>query len=496
MPAATPTEPDGVRNVAGEVAASLADREGMFLVEVEDGVSSASLLDAIARRLPSGFRWSRVRGPQRALLVWTTLLETAAAGTREGRMSLGNCLRERAQGGVWTVLAVDEADRVSAEVLEMLDEVAGLEPMLQVVLIGRQGFLDSSAHVEASRLRLRIRRSKTLHAEPSPESTQPIDHEPVESVSVEPVPVEACRWPDVPDDPVVEGEGAVPSFASLLESTDQRVDQRSDQPSDAFQSAPDVEVPRVPAVGASRTGRRRERDPFREAASALTLDTPQLLPVLSDPHGVHAESFRVLRMRVEDWLRRRGDGSKSIVVTGSEVSAGKTFVSVNLALLWAASTADRVLLVDGDLRRPQFHTLFQIPRRPGLADVLSRRCRLEESTAFISEVGLHVISAGRAGSPRHLVNPDRVRQAIESMRAAFDIVIFDSPPLSGIVDSRSFAAAADGVLMVVRARETRLPSLQKAMECLSGNNLIGAVVNAATADADSAYSQYERAARR
>ena len=156
----------------------------------------------------------------------------------------------------------------------------------------------------------------------------------------------------------------------------------------------------------------------------------------------------------------------SIVVTGSEVSAGKTFVSVNLALLWAASTADRVLLVDGDLRRPQFHTLFQIPRRPGLADVLSRRCRLEESTAFISEVGLHVMSAGRAGSPRHLVNPDRVRQAIESMQAAFDIVIFDSPPLSGIVDSRSFAAAADGVLMVVRARETRLPSLQKAMECL------------------------------
>ena len=184
------------------------------------------------------------------------------------------------------------------------------------------------------------------------------------------------------------------------------------------------------------------------------------------------------------------------MVTGSEISAGKTFVSVNLALLWAASTADRVLLVDGDLRRPQFHTLFQIPRRPGLADVLSRRSRLEESTAFISEVGLHVMSAGRAGSPRHLVNPDRVQRAIESMCAAFDIVIFDSPPLSGIVDSRSFAASANGVLMVVRAGETRLPSLQKAMECLPGDNLIGAVVNAATAEMDGAYSQYERAARR
>ena len=210
-------EPDNVRNVADEVVASLTDREGMFLVEVEDGLGSARLLDAIGRRLPAGFRWSRVRGPQRASLVWTTLLETAAAGTREGRMSLSNCLRERAQGGVWTVLAVDEADRVPAEVFEMLDEVAGLEPMLQVVLIGREGFLDTSRYAEATRLRLRVRRSKTLRVEPSTEA-QTIDQGTVEHIPVESAPVETLR---------VEAAAAEPNLADPP-SEDAR--QRADAP--------------------------------------------------------------------------------------------------------------------------------------------------------------------------------------------------------------------------------------------------------------------------
>ncbi len=444
-------------------------------------------------------------------------------------MSLGDCLRERAQGGIWTVLAVDEADRVPAEVFEMLDEAAGMEPMLQIVLIGREGFLDTSAHVEASRLRLRVRRSKSLRAEPSAagaKAAEPgtVEHIPVDSAPVEPAPADPVAFDPVVVEPVavepvaveptaVESvaadafwtdtghrgvdaspvhaapdDEAVPSLASLLDS--------SDQPASESLSATGAHPSCVAGGRVNPTPRPRDRDPFREAMSALTLDTPKLLPVLSDPHSVHAEWFRVLRQRVDDWLRERVEGSRSVVVTGSEVSAGKTFVSANLALLWAASTGDRVLVVDGDLRRPQFHTLFEIPRSPGLADVLSGRARLEESSAFVSEVGLHVMSAGRPGNPRHLVNPDRVRQALDSMRSAFDIVIFDSPPLSGLVDSRSFAAAADGVLMVVRAGETRLPSLNKAIECLPGNNLIGAVVNAATAGVDSAYSQYQRAARR
>jgi capsular exopolysaccharide synthesis family protein len=194
-------------------------------------------------------------------------------------------------------------------------------------------------------------------------------------------------------------------------------------------------------------------------------------------------------------VRAQGGSPQAIAISGPEAGVGKTFIAVNLALLWANSTFERVLLIDGDLRRPQFHSLFEIPQRPGLADVLARRVEPEECTRFVSEVGLHVMPAGRAGNPRQLVNPDRVGRVIESLKAAYDLVILDGPPLMGMVDARSFAGACDGTLMVVRAGRTRMRSLQKAKAELPPDRLIGAVVNGAENGIESAYSGYQRAAR-
>ena len=187
-----------------------------------------------------------------------------------------------------------------------------------------------------------------------------------------------------------------------------------------------------------------------------------------------------------------GGGRDTIVLGGPAAGAGTTLVAAKLALLWAHDSYQRILLIDGDLRRPQFHSVFEIPRRPGFADLLAGRCTLEECSAFISEVGLHVVTAGRPGNPRQLMEPGRVARALDAARAGFDVILVDSPPLSAMVDSRSMASAADGVVLVLRAGKTRLGALERAVENLPGDNLIGTVVNGGERDSDSAHAEYRR----
>ncbi len=108
---------------------------------------------------------------------------------------------------------------------------------------------------------------------------------------------------------------------------------------------------------------------------------------------------------------------------------------------------------------------------------------------------MHVLPAGRAGNPRQLVNPDRVLRTITALKASYDVVIMDGPPLAGLVDARSFAGACDGTLLVARGGQTRLSALEKSVAELPPDRLIGAVVNGADSGVESAYSRYRSALR-
>lgn len=234
-------------------------------------------------------------------------------------------------------------------------------------------------------------------------------------------------------------------------------------------------------------------DPFRDAEPAEPPFGPELLPVLSDPHGLAAEWFRVLRLRVEDWLEAVGGAPRTLLVTSSEPDAGKTFVSSNLALLLANEPGLRVLLVDGDLRQPRFGALFGVPRRPGFADALARRVSIEDSVRLVPETGLSVLPAGRPGNPRDLMGPERLEPALAAMKELADLVIIDSPPMEPMVDARSMATVVDGVMMVVRAGRTRAPALQRSLQTLSAGRFVGAVITGVkSSQAERAYGQYRR----
>lgn len=222
---------------------------------------------------------------------------------------------------------------------------------------------------------------------------------------------------------------------------------------------------------------RAKHDPYRNMLSQAPPFGPEMLAVISDPHGTVAEWFRVLRLRLEDWIDSQQESSPIVMVTSAEAQAGKTFIATNLALLFANEPGLRVLLVEADMRRPRFESLFGVPSRPGLADVLAGRTELSKAVQYISEVGLSVLPGGRPGNPRDLVSPDRLAPTMREMREIADLVIVDSPSMKPWVDARSISLVVDGVIMVTRAGRTRAGELTGSLRSLDPDKLIGAVVN-------------------
>lgn len=179
-----------------------------------------------------------------------------------------------------------------------------------------------------------------------------------------------------------------------------------------------------------------------------TVDIKPLLMAdsLSSPF---AESFRDLRTNIV--FSQADRVLKSIVVTGTEISEGKSTVCGNLAFAFALN-GSRVLIVDCDLRRPSQHRLFSSKKVPGLSDYLAG---LESDVEALIQPTMHenlsLFPAGNSTpSPNELLGSNKMTGLIKQLEKEWDYVILDTPPLLLLSDATLISRAADGILMVVR----------------------------------------------
>ena len=190
-----------------------------------------------------------------------------------------------------------------------------------------------------------------------------------------------------------------------------------------------------------------------------------------------AESFRATLTSI--LFSGNGNGSpKMMVVTSANPSEGKTTVAVNLAIA-IAETGQKVLLIDGDTRKPRVHDIFEILNDGGLTGVLKG----EPWAGAVKETpiaGLSVMPAGTGvAGPSQLLYSKHLATLIEELKEAFDMVVIDTPPMMQIPDARMFGRMVDGVVLVVRAgMTTRDAAVAARMRLLEdGVHLIGTVMN-------------------
>jgi capsular exopolysaccharide synthesis family protein len=221
---------------------------------------------------------------------------------------------------------------------------------------------------------------------------------------------------------------------------------------------------------------------------------PHLVTV-TQPRSPYCEQFRSLRTRVLQAGER--EKMRVFVITSSGVGEGKTLTALNLAWMLAQSEGVRALIIDSDLRQPCATDYLGIDAQYGLSDVLGGHMDLQQAIVRLDPAGLYLLPGGQA---RHdvaeLLTGPTFESVIKEARRMFDYVIIDAPPMGIFTDANVLISRADAALIVVRAGKTKYALLDKLLEQLPRERLLGVVLNRADEKLDASAYYYQRYYRR
>lgn len=250
------------------------------------------------------------------------------------------------------------------------------------------------------------------------------------------------------------------------------------------------------ALRASLDTRLRDREDVSETISSPLLAQMSFdrsaaehpLVVHDDPHAPRAEAFRRLRTNLQ--FLEMGKQGRSFVVTSSLPGEGKSTTASNLAITIAESGA-RVVLIDGDLRRPRVDKALGIEGAVGLTDVLVGQAELSDVLQPWGFGGLAILPAGNIPpNPTELLGSQAMALVLDELAGAFDYVIIDAPPLLPVTDATILAKVTSGALLVVAMGRTTRKQLETARASLDAANAacLGVVINKARQTGSDRYS--------
>lgn len=212
--------------------------------------------------------------------------------------------------------------------------------------------------------------------------------------------------------------------------------------------------------------------------------------VAKNPRSPVAEAFRSLRTNLE--YSSVDDPARTLLVTSSGESEGKSTVAANLAIVEAQS-GKKVIIIDADMRRPKVHVQFNKSNRKGLSDVVTGKLRIEDVVKTYDQVeNLSIITCGTIPpNPSELLGSDRMSQTLKELEEQFDLIIIDTPPMI-VSDAQILSGKVDGVIFVVIPGQTRAIAALRPIEELRriGSHVMGIVANKIPRNRDYYYGGY------
>jgi polysaccharide biosynthesis transport protein len=225
--------------------------------------------------------------------------------------------------------------------------------------------------------------------------------------------------------------------------------------------------------------------------------TPGQLVLNGMTSGIEGESFRMLQTNLQ--FMNADNSLKVVVVSSSQSGEGKSTVSANLALA-VAELGKKVLLVDGDMRKPTQHRVWRQDNYEGLSNVLSGQCDHQSATKELQS-NLFLLTAGVVPpNPVVLIDSAQMGQLIEEWSETYDLVIIDAPPITVAADATMLGTQAGGLMFVLRPGVADKESVEYAQEILTQSRIkvLGMVLNGVEIDNQKRYNSYyytSRAAR-
>lgn len=249
-----------------------------------------------------------------------------------------------------------------------------------------------------------------------------------------------------------------------------------------------ISVPQLPDV------ERPSEVPSEFPALQIAATPSSRLVCFSEPESLAAEKFRFLGVRLRQLRQNRP--LKKVLITSTIPEEGKSLVSANLAGV-LARRKEKVLLIEGDMRRPTLTHQFGIGRLAGLAEWLQSGLQTPSNIYRLGGRGLWLMPAGYPPvNPLELMQSGSLSQLMKQLATLFDWIIVDSPPLLQLADTTVWARLTDGTLLVTREGTTQKAPLERGLELLKKSELLGVVLNGCShSDRENYYQRYSPAAK-
>lgn len=210
------------------------------------------------------------------------------------------------------------------------------------------------------------------------------------------------------------------------------------------------------------------------------------LVALLEPQSAAAEAFRMLSVRL--CQLQRDVAIRSLLLTSAIPQEGKSTVAANLACMLGGGGAQKVLLLEGDARRPSLMKMFGLEAGAGRKISVRQGRELTDQICYLQGAGIWLLPAGQAAEgPVDFLEMPQLSSQMEQLKEWFDWIVIDSPPIVPLADGSVWMRVADAILLVVRMGCVEKRELEKALEILDRQKLLGAVLNCARTPAHSDY---------
>ncbi|MDP2960746.1 MAG: polysaccharide biosynthesis tyrosine autokinase, partial [candidate division Zixibacteria bacterium] len=196
-----------------------------------------------------------------------------------------------------------------------------------------------------------------------------------------------------------------------------------------------------------------------------------------EPKSPISEAYRTFRTNLQ--FARLDTPLKTILVTSSGPSEGKSTTVANLAITMA-QMGTNTILVDSDLRRPVLHSIFNLQRNPGLTNYLAGNVPLREIIQKTPIENLSLLTCGvLPPNPSELLGSKKMKNLLEELKENYEMILFDSPPVIAVTDAAVLSTLLDGVVLVASSGSTSREAIQRAITLLENvkSHLIGGVLN-------------------
>jgi len=224
-----------------------------------------------------------------------------------------------------------------------------------------------------------------------------------------------------------------------------------------------------------------------------SMDQGVKMVTVSSPVSPNAEQFNTIRTNIE--FSGADKSYRSIMLTSSTMSEGKSTVAGNLAVSFARQ-GKRTVLVDADLRRPTINATFGIDNPIGITNLLTEKSiNINETVYETSIENLFVIPSGPTPpNPSELLGSRRMANLISSLEKQADMVIYDAPPVLSVTDSQILSTKVDGTIIVVRANKTEKEAVKEAVGLIKHVNghILGTLLNDVSEDTNCYYGYYSK----